>query len=187
MDIALTLTASIVFAGFVWVIPGHFRSSSMPAPMRILSALGLITFAGFVVLIWQTTTPQWVRLTGLLLHLASGAVFIGAVNATRTERLPLAFSGQKPTRLVRSGPYRLVRHPFYLSYSLFWAGCASATLSPYLVGAMVVLVVFYLAAARGEEQALLNSPLAAEYRAYAAQTGRLLPRLQLTSQIDERA
>jgi len=78
---------------------------------------------------------------------------------------------------VTVGPYRYVRHPFYLSYSLFWlAGAVAVPYWPMIVGSLGMLTLYYRAAAQ-EEQTIARSGLSAEYEAYKRTTGMFLPRI----------
>jgi protein-S-isoprenylcysteine O-methyltransferase len=83
---------------------------------------------------------------------------------------------QAGQRLVRRGPYRLIRHPSYLGALLtFVASCV--VLRSWVVAPLAVLAlcVAFLRRIRYEE-ALLTQTLAG-YDAYVARTGRLLPRI----------
>lgn len=78
--------------------------------------------------------------------------------------------------LVTSGPYRLVRHPAYSGDLALWLGAALATMNAVLVG----LWPIYLLGARAEaiaEDGLLEAHFGPAYRAWAARTGRLVPRV----------
>ena len=82
-------------------------------------------------------------------------------------------------RLVEEGPYVWVRHPIYTGNATAALGLAVLYLSPSLLGIALLLVV--LARYRGRlEDEFLRSPEAfgERYDAYAARTGRFLPRLR---------
>jgi protein-S-isoprenylcysteine O-methyltransferase Ste14 len=89
-----------------------------------------------------------------------------------------AFSDDTPQFLLRHGPYRYVRHPFYASYLLFWVGTAVTTAGwlPWLVPFGMLLL--YARAATGEEQKFARSDLAQAYETYRQNTGMFLPRLR---------
>jgi protein-S-isoprenylcysteine O-methyltransferase Ste14 len=83
--------------------------------------------------------------------------------------------------LVIRGPYRFVRHPVYLGEIATLVGltlCSSATWS---VAVLVLFVGAQSVRMRLEERALTAA--FPEYRSYAAQTGRLLPRLRGHKQV----
>ncbi len=81
----------------------------------------------------------------------------------------------KPTDggLVKSGPYRFIRHPIYTAVSLFaWAG---ALAHPTLVAGLLAILVLVASLIRllAEEHLLVMRYT--EYREYAANTKRMLP------------
>jgi protein-S-isoprenylcysteine O-methyltransferase Ste14 len=73
------------------------------------------------------------------------------------------------------GPYRWIRHPFYLSYSIAWFAGVVALADRRLLLTPLVMLGFYAAAAYREERQMLRGPAAAEYRAYRRQAGVLIP------------
>jgi len=78
-------------------------------------------------------------------------------------------------RVVRAGPYRLVRHPGYLGSMLVWIGAAmsSANLASVLAVA-VLLTVAYAHRIRTEERMLIEA-LGEPYAEYCRKSWRLVP------------
>ena len=123
--------------------------------------------------------PAWVGSA----RIASSAVGIGgigagvvlAVAAARvlgTALTPLPKPNAE-ARLVRSGPFRLVRHPIYGAVVIVAFGWGLATASPAaLVVAVAILGFFDLKSRREEAWLVERFP---EYPAYRAVTRRLLP------------
>ncbi len=107
---------------------------------------------------------------------ASVALFLWAARTNRPRPLALAFSGETSAHLQTGGPYRLVRHPFYASYVLAFLGGWVAAGTPWLAPAVAAGAFTYFRAARGEEAALLASPVGEAYREYAQAVGMFLPR-----------
>lgn len=176
VNLALLLTGSLCFVAFSWGVKGHFRAAgAMPAGMRVISVLSLAGFLWFCARLAIGEPPRDWPLAALLFCL-SLAVFVWAIQATRSTPPTLAFAADRPSFLMRHGPYRHVRHPFYLSYLLFWAGTGFS--GPGLVPWMVPLamLVVYTEAASREEQKFAESDLARAYDAYRATTGMFLPR-----------
>lgn len=113
----------------------------------------------------------------LTLILTTAAVFLikWSFRSIKQRNLGLAFSGIVPGEVVQNGPYRYVRHPLYLAYSIFWAGCVVISASM-LVGAFSAAVItLYVLAARSEERDLIGSNLGAVYASYRKRTGLILP------------
>jgi len=80
--------------------------------------------------------------------------------------------------LVRTGPYRLIRQPIYVSAVLELSGVAVAFASG--TGGLVVLLIFLpaeLARARFEERYLAER-FGAEYSGYASEVPAFVPRLR---------
>lgn len=78
-------------------------------------------------------------------------------------------------RVVRTGVYRLIRHPMYASFWL-WA-LAQAFLLPNLIGALSGLLfvgILFFARVSHEEQ-MLAEALGEDYRVYMTETKRIIP------------
>jgi protein-S-isoprenylcysteine O-methyltransferase Ste14 len=120
-----------------------------------------------------------VAVLGIGIQMSSAALFTWAIKTTYRRRLSIAYNPDIPEFLLQSGPFRLVRHPFYTSYLLFWLSLV--VMQPSIISASVafVLLVFYLNAARFEEAKFARSTLASAYNGYAAQTGMFVPRMLL--------
>lgn len=109
------------------------------------------------------------------------ALSIALVAATvATHRVPLALWHQQedaPASIVTYGPYRWVRHPFYVAFILLLLGTAMLTREAIGLGSLLAGVTVLGWTARREEQKLLASSYGDEYAAYLARTGRFVPRL----------
>lgn len=79
-------------------------------------------------------------------------------------------------QLVTSGLYRFVRHPMYSSFWL-WALAQFFLLSNAVAGlaGLVGVAILYFSRV-GKEEAMMHQTFGAEYEAYAARTGRVVPR-----------
>ncbi|WP_373234565.1 methyltransferase family protein [Mycobacterium marinum] len=101
-----------------------------------------------------------------------------------THRVPLSLwhqSNDAPRYIVTEGAYRRIRHPFYTSYLLAFAG--AVVLFPHwmtITLAIYACVVLNVTAAR-EERRLATSEYGAQYRQYMARTGRFVPGLRRCS------
>ena len=177
MDGLVTLVGLAVVAGYTWSLRGHFVSETMPRGARVISAAVTLSTVLFVLLTWFAVQPVWAQAIGVVLQLAGAALFVAAVRASRKARLHFAFTPEKPQGLVETGPYRYVRHPFYVSYIIFWSGWALATWSILSLISVVILVALYVIAARREEDSFADTPLAADYAAYRTKAGFFWPRL----------
>ena len=175
---AVLLAGTACFGSFTWAARFHFqKSGAMPLGMQAVSAASLLAFAWF--LYGMGAGPGGGQLAAFALCVASSLLFWWCIAHTRRKRFTLAFSPDAPAFLDTSGPYRLARHPFYLSYLIFWT--ATALASPGLLSCTVpaVMAALYVSAARKEEAKFANSALDGEYRRYRARTGMFLPRLRV--------
>lgn len=76
-------------------------------------------------------------------------------------------------RLVRSGPYRYVRHPLYVAYTLAFVGSCLGAMRWSLWGLLAGFIVLQWIRARAEERVLVTA--FPEYADYARVTGRFIP------------
>lgn len=167
------------FGSFFWGIHRFFtRHGGMPQGMQLTQRIGL-TMAVWQLLVLVAPAPveQGARWLALALYLLALALFWWTVASTRRSPLTLAFSDDAPESLVHSGPYRYVRHPFYLSYALAWVAVLPATGAAELVVSVIVMWLCYWQAATAEEEKFSRSPLARAYAAYRRDTGMFLPRI----------
>jgi protein-S-isoprenylcysteine O-methyltransferase Ste14 len=103
-------------------------------------------------------------------------LFLAACRVNRQRPLTVAFSHDVPQHLVRVGPYRYVRHPFYGAYCVTWLAGATAAHSVPLLLWSFVMAIQYAQAARLEERKFAKSSMADVYRDYCRQAGMFLPR-----------
>lgn len=79
--------------------------------------------------------------------------------------------------LVTHGPYRWVRHPFYLTAALLM-GSATVLAANWMIGLMSVIVLTLLAIRTPNEERKLIERFGQSYQDYMAKTGRFLPRIR---------
>ena len=147
----VVLSASAVIPLLVVAPPWEYAHLAGPIPRDgPLAWVGLVLFAGGVVL---------------------QAAAIRALHGFYTTRLGM----QPGHRLVTSGPYRVVRHPGYLSQIMCMTGIGLALSS--LVGLGLAVFVLPLFVYRmGEEETMLLAAFGEEYRAYMQRVRwRLIP------------
>lgn len=121
----------------------------LPERLHYLVAVGAVVQAAFLLL------AVWARL-----HLGrnwSGAVRIGVDH-----------------ELVRTGPYRLLRHPIYTAMLGMSLGTAISSSQYHALLGLVLLLFAYLRKTRMEEQ-ILAQTFGAEYEAYRRDSWALVP------------
>lgn len=89
----------------------------------------------------------------------------------------LAFSNHI-NNLITTGPFSLVRHPFYLSYILAWSSATLLFSSVILWITLIYLTVYYYKAASREESVILLSDYSREYKTYCKRAGMFYPRIE---------
>jgi protein-S-isoprenylcysteine O-methyltransferase Ste14 len=149
-----------------------------------VALVSLAICAGLIYLLWiplpVNVSPQGqliLRVLGLALFLPGVIVVVSArrvlgrmwgISTTREVRL------LPDHQLVKSGPYRLLRHPMY---SGWWLALIGAVLI-YRTWILVLLLAFsllvFVRRARLEERVLAEK-FGAEWQAYAASTKSLIP------------
>lgn len=159
-----------------WGAACHFRRVGPARPgLLALTLIWAVAFAAQVAGLWPGR-PLWAHAwIAFPLYGAALGLWAWAVATTRRERLSLAFSPDPPEAIIDRGPYRYVRHPFYVSYTLYWLAGAAAAPIWWVVAPSLLAIALYVAAARAEERKFAVSPLADAYTAYRARTGMFLP------------
>jgi protein-S-isoprenylcysteine O-methyltransferase Ste14 len=169
------------FASFTWSLKFFFKTPSLgtPVEMKRLQLLGGISMVfQLLVLAWPgNVQPELLSLLAAFMYAGSFAVFWWAIRANRERPLRIAFSKGAPEHFIKQGPYRIVRHPFYTSYTIAWIAGALASRNLGLALTAAVMFVFYCRAASLEERQFGDSSYAEEYDEYSRKTGRFLPKL----------
>jgi protein-S-isoprenylcysteine O-methyltransferase Ste14 len=185
-SIVVSIVVEIIVLAVSWAIVAlhiqatrsHFVSEKMARGAMFLAILVVGSTLIFSVLLFVAgPQPLAVSIVGVLIELGSLWLFRAAITASREARLAFAFDPAMPHGLVNNGPYRLVRHPFYTSYVLFWIGWAISIWSPWVLPFVVGLVAFYVGAARGEERKFAATALGPDYQRYRESTGFFWPKL----------
>lgn len=187
--LALAITIStILIAGYYRrradKIGGVVARDAEPTPLRLaLSVCGLLGFGGLLVyFVWPPAlewtlvpVPAALRWAGVVTGAASmvGALWVFrtlGLNVTRTVRT------REAATLVTTGPYRFVRHPLYVNAAVTFASLSLMTRSWWFI-AWVLPALILLAIRTPQEEAHLAARFGDAWHAYAARTGRFLPRL----------
>jgi protein-S-isoprenylcysteine O-methyltransferase Ste14 len=119
--------------------------------------------------------PAWLRWSGVGFMLGCVALLTWTLPALGTNLTDTVVTREHHT-LVTRGPYRWVRHPFYVAMALVTVGAAltAANWFIFVSGA----VVFALLAVRSRvEEEQLAARFGDPYREYKKRTGRFLPKV----------
>lgn len=119
--------------------------------------------------------PSWLRWTGVATGVAGAALMYSTLTNLGKNLTDTVVTRIEHT-LVENGPYRWVRHPFYVTAGLMIVSVSllSANWAIFLAGATVVVLLVIRTPI--EERKLLER-FGPEYQAYKDRTGRFFPRL----------
>jgi protein-S-isoprenylcysteine O-methyltransferase Ste14 len=195
----------ILLVGFVIIVPfgiwhrikSHTgeRLDRRQEGLFILVAIRLLGLAGIGAIIiyfinpgrmnWAAMPlPLFVRWIGTCLGPVAGLLIIWTFR-TLGPNLTDTVVTRKEHTLVTNGPYRWVRHPFYLAgfLAVLTFSLAAANWFLLLSGSLAILLLTIRS--RKEEQNLI-ARFGDDYRAYMQRTGRFLPRLPCSGASSER-
>ena len=145
--------------------------------MGVLLWLGVIAYLiNPAWMAWSSTPlPAWLRWTGVVVCAIGGGMIIWTFRRLGKNLTDTVVTRREHT-LVTNGPYRWVRHPFYVSGALFALG-TSAVAANWFLFAGGVLFIALIIRTRTEEANLL-ARFGQSYRAYMERTGRFMPKLR---------
>lgn len=133
------------------IFPTYFQWASMPLPIG-LRWFGVVTGVLSSLLIYWTLSSLGKNLTDTVV--------------TRFK-----------ATLVTNGPYRWVRHPFYVTAALLMVSVTVLTAN-WFIGISSVAVLALLAVRTPKEEQMLIERFGQQYRDYMATTGRYVPRIR---------
>jgi protein-S-isoprenylcysteine O-methyltransferase len=170
--IAVFLIMAIRFRGRRAMVEQKIGPLPTPIPLvvQFVAVLILLTRTGEILAGWPL-----LRVLGLGLSLYTVVIMPWALRTLGHFFVP-GVALFRDHALVTSGPFRLVRHPLYSAVLALWLGAALGTLN-WLLFALLLLVVGGLFIASRAEEAILRGKFGTVYEAYAAQTGRFIPKV----------
>jgi protein-S-isoprenylcysteine O-methyltransferase Ste14 len=124
----------------------------------------------------ELDVPEPLRWLGLGLVVLGVAFALWAI-ATLGRHYDLELEIHQGHELVRSGPYRFVRHPVYTGLGLHFAGACLATGNVLLIAGTLLVTYPALYLRAKTEERLLRERFGAAYEEYARQVGMLVPLL----------
>jgi len=145
---------ALAFLG-LWLVPLLYALTGFPAPLDrpfipAIAVLGILVLCGALLLFYRS-------------------------HADLGKNWSISLQIRDEHRLVTSGIYRYIRHPMYTSF--FLLAVAQVLLLPNWFAGLAGLVgvgILYTFRVRQEERMMLER-FGADYRAYMAQTARLIP------------
>jgi protein-S-isoprenylcysteine O-methyltransferase Ste14 len=163
----LKLVGVFCLSGFTWAAIFHFKHPKKPDFRKYI--VSFCAFAATVInlfiLITLKETSNYQFAISFCLFCSSSAIFWPAIFVSR-GKLDFAFSTQDPPLIIKNGPYKFMKHPFYVSYSIAWLAGFILTYNLAAAIAGLTMVGLYYSAARLEEKRILESELREAYLEY---------------------
>jgi protein-S-isoprenylcysteine O-methyltransferase Ste14 len=174
--VAVALATAIIISV---AMQDFFVESRTNSPrIRAFQDLGVaFAVAHFGVLVLRGSVGANWAIAAIAMYVAATLLFLSALEAARRVPLPRTFvDDPMPKALITSGPFALIRHPFYVAYSLAWLAAPVATHGPLVTSFAIIAIGLYVIAARREERRL-EERFGEAYRTYKLSAGMLLPSL----------
>ena len=145
-------------------------------PVGIAVLIGLFTYmVNPARMAWSSMpVPVWLRWLGVGIAVIGGALFVWTFRNLGKNLTDTVVTRRDHT-LVTTGPYRWVRHPFYVAVALTMLGNSLAAANWFLLGGGV-LVFTLLAIRTRTEEAQLVARFGGAYEAYMHRTHRFFPK-----------
>ncbi len=124
----------------------------------------------------QAPLPEWVGWLGYVTALL-GVGLLAWAHATLGAHFSPWLELRRDHALVTTGPYRWVRHPIYSAGALIVLGSGLLSANMVMLAAPALALALLLGVRLPDEEAMLQEQFGPEYQAWAARTGRLLPRV----------
>lgn len=146
---------------------------TLPMVFSTLTLIVLIISLFQIGTLEYKTEYQTIRIIGLAFYLVFSWIQIWATKVLGDNYLQ-DIAIKKNHELVTAGPFKIVRHPQYLSQFLMDIGAAFATLSFILAPLAVILLPFLIMRASLEDK-LLEKHFGENFRNFKKKTGMLIP------------
>lgn len=125
---------------------------------------------------WATfPLPTWVRWCGILSGILCSLLMYWTLSSLGKNLTDTVVTRAGAT-LVTHGPYRWVRHPFYVTAALLMVSVTVLTAN-WLIGVSSLIVLTLLAVRTPKEEEMLIQRFGQQYRDYIARTGQFSPRI----------
>ena len=124
----------------------------------------------------QLDVPESLRWVGLVIVLFGVGFAVWAI-ATLGRHYDLELEIHRDHELVRTGPYRFVRHPIYTGLGLHFVGACLATGNLVLIAGTLLITFPALYLRATTEERLLRERFGQAYDTYAREVGMLVPLL----------
>jgi len=158
---------------------GVFKDKPKTYLQTLPLVLSTITLVFLIISVFQIGTfeyridNQTLRIIGLCFYIIFSWVQIWAFKVLG-DNYSQDIAIKKDHKLVTSGPFKIIRHPQYLSQMLMDLGGAVATLSFILAPLALIQIPFLLMRASFEDE-LLEKHFGENFRSYKKKSGMIFP------------
>lgn len=148
--------------------------------LRLAALAGLAGLLAYVIeprwMAWSSVPiPVGLRWAGVVLGALTAALLVWTFRTLGTNLTDTVVTRREHT-LVTSGPYRWVRHPFYVAFALATTANSLVAANWYLFACGATAFALLVLRTRTEEQKLVER-FGDAYKQYMERTGRFLPYL----------
>jgi protein-S-isoprenylcysteine O-methyltransferase Ste14 len=182
LHLAIVLWMAIPFPYFmtaganIFTVPKLRDNGAILGQISFISGMLCVLVMG---LFYRLLVPAAV--CGAILALSALILYEWTRRTVIDRNFYVGLAGEVPPMMCDTGPYRYVRHPFYLSYTVAFVAVAVAFPSLVVSGVCLANIGLFVYMALDDERVLLQSPLAAAYESYSARVGMFLPQFTAKS------
>lgn len=149
--------------------------------LRPIGVAGMLGLLAYMInpdwMAWSALRlPVWLRWLGVGVGVIAALLLILVFRTLGTNLTDTVVTRARHT-LVTTGPYRWVRHPFYVAVALAVIANTLATANWFL-GLTGAAAISLLVIRTRTEEKKLEERFGAEYRSYRERTGRFVPRFK---------
>src|SRR5271167_540548 len=149
-----------------FTVPALRDGGAQLGQYSFVSVMVCVLFLGFYqVLLWYQA------LCGAGLALISLVLYEWTRRTVIDRNFYTGLGGEVPSAVCENGPYKFVRHPFYLSYMVAFLGALVAFPSLVTAAVCVLDIALFIYMAFDDERVLMRSALSVDYDAYRRRAG----------------
>jgi protein-S-isoprenylcysteine O-methyltransferase Ste14 len=177
--LVLVLWMAVPFSYFIsaganiFTVPKLRDNGAMLGQISFISGMVCVLFMGLFYGLWVLPAA-----CGAILALGAVMLYEWTRRTVVDRNFYAGLAGEVPPAVCDAGPYRYVRHPFYLSYMVAFVAVAAAFPSLIVVGVCLLNIGLFVYMALDDERVLLGSTLGADYQSYRGRVGMFVPRLK---------
>ncbi len=146
---------------------------TLPLVFSTLTLIALIISVFQIGTLEYKTENQTLRIIGLIFYLVFSWIQIWAFK-TLGENYSQDIAIKKDHQLVTTGPFKLIRHPQYLSQILLDLGGAVATLS-FILAPLAIIQIPFLFMRASMEDKLMEKHFGESFKSFKKKTGQIFP------------